>query len=133
MAAASLGLSPFTVRDLVGEVVWPDEADVGLVELAGGLGSPQACDGDGADFVNLLAPDRAVLVSCSGLGALSSTRLACRALGQLPAVVYLNRFDPADGVHAANLRWLTEVDRLTVVVEPGQLARALLCGPSPEP
>ena len=38
IAAEALGLAPFTVADLAGEVRWPDEGtEVGLVETAGGV------------------------------------------------------------------------------------------------
>ena len=47
MAAAALGLPAPAVADLVGELHWPAPAvDVGLVETAGGVRSPQAADGE---------------------------------------------------------------------------------------
>lgn len=126
MAAESLGLRPFSLADLVGEMWWPTATDVGLVEQAGGLGSPQAADGDGVDLVKLLAPDRVVLVAPSGLGTLSHIRLALRALGSHAAVVFLNHFDGDDEVHAANRRWLGAHEDVAVVVDPQALADELL-------
>ena len=52
MAAEALGLPPFTVGDLVAELEWPPEpVALGVVELAGGVRSPQAADGDATDLV----------------------------------------------------------------------------------
>ena len=49
MAAEALGRVPSTLVDLVGEVIWPPlQADIGLVETAGGVRSPQAVDGGAA-------------------------------------------------------------------------------------
>jgi dethiobiotin synthetase len=125
MAAESLGLVPFTLTEVLGELSWPAGTAVGLVEQAGGLGSPQASDGDGADLVSLLAPDCVVLVAEAGLGTLSSIRLAAKALPGAPLVVFLNRFDPAVAVHLANRRWLAGRWGLTVAVSPEELVRAL--------
>ena len=61
MAAAALG-QPGTDRlaELVQDALaWPEVAvDVGLVETAGGVRSPQADDGAVIDLVVILAPDR---------------------------------------------------------------------------
>ena len=80
MAAESMGEAAFSLQDLVGELRWPAGTEVALVELAGGLGSPQAADGDGADMVELLRPDLVVLVAGPGLGTLSPISLSARAL-----------------------------------------------------
>ncbi len=59
MAAEALGLPPFSVADLVGELRWPTErVQVGVVELAGGVRSPQAADGDVTDLAAALAARR---------------------------------------------------------------------------
>jgi dethiobiotin synthetase len=126
MAAELMGLAPFTLADLVSELHWPHGTHVGLVEQAGGLGSPQAGDGDGADMVDLLQPDRVVLVAGAGLGTLSNIRLAARALSGHPLVVFLNRFDPGDELHAANRRWLIEHNNLAVAVATAELAELVL-------
>ena len=115
----------FSIADLAGELSWPASAHAGLVELAGGLGSPQAADGDGVDLVARVAPDLVVLVSGAGLGVLSAVRLAERALGGVRLVVYLNHFAPADEVHAANLRWLGRHSSAPVVVTVAELVERL--------
>ncbi len=126
MAAESLGLAPFSLDDLLGELHWPTGADMGLVECAGGVGSPQANDGDGVDVVERLAADSVVLVAGAGLGALNDVRMAARALSGHPLVVYLNQFDPEDELHVRNRRWLDEHDDLFVVVGIAQLADVVL-------
>ncbi len=125
MAAEHLGLPPFTLVDLVSELKWPSEADVGLVELAGGAGAPLATDGDCADLVRLLRPDLVVLVTGAGLGILSDVRLAARALGAQRMIVYLNLFDPAQELHERNRQWLAQRDNMVVTVNPHQLAEAV--------
>ncbi|MDA8302264.1 MAG: dethiobiotin synthase [Actinomycetota bacterium] len=122
MAAESLGLPVFSLRELLGELRWPAGTRVGLVEEAGGVGSPQAGDGDGVDMVDLLRPDLVVLVARPGLGTLSDISLASRALATQHVLVYLNRFDPADELHVANRRWLCERLGLAVVTSPAELA-----------
>jgi dethiobiotin synthetase len=125
MAAEHLGLPPFTLVELVSELHWPAGADVGLVELAGGARAPLAADGDCADLVELLRPDLVVLVTGAGLGILSDVRLAARALGAQPLIVYLNLFDPAQELHERNRQWLTQRDNMVVTVSPRQLADAV--------
>jgi len=125
MAAEHLGLPPFTLVDLVSELHWPSGADVGMVELAGGAGSPQAGDGNGTDLVELLRPDLVVLVTGAGLGVLSDVHLAARALGAHRLLVHLNRFDPARKLHERNRQWLAERDGMAVTLSPHQLADAV--------
>lgn len=126
MAAEALGLAMPGLQELVGQLWWPAGAHVGLVEQAGGLGSPQAWDGDGIDMVKELGPDRTVVVSGAGLGALGPLRLAARAMGGSPFIVFLNGYDPTDELHVANRRWLVDNWGLTVVVRPYELAEDLL-------
>ena len=125
MAAEHLGLPPFTLFDLVSELKWPSQADVGLVELAGGARAPLAADGDCADLVELLSPDLVVLVAGAGLGILSDVRLAAEALGAQPLIVYLNLFDPTQELHERNRDWLAQRDHMVVAVSPRQLAEAV--------
>ncbi len=81
MAAEALGLAPFTVDDLVSELDWPDHpVGVGLVEMAGGVRSPQAVDGDATDVAARLRPDLVVLVADAGLGTINTVRLSMDAL-----------------------------------------------------
>jgi dethiobiotin synthetase len=122
MAAEFFGLPAFTLRELLDELRWPAGTRVGLVEEAGGIGSPQAGDGDGVDLVDLLRPDLVVLVARPGLGTLSDVRLASRALATADLLVYLNRFEAADELHLANRRWLRERLGLAVATSPAELA-----------
>ena len=130
MAAEALGLPPFTVADLVEEMVWPvDGVQVGVVELAGGIRSPQASDGDSTDVVAALAPDVVVLVSDAGLGTINGVRMSMDALSAatsgLPSartVVVLDRFDGRHDIHRRNRVWLAGRNGYRVVVVPGEEA-----------
>lgn len=151
MAAEALGRPPFSVADLVGELSWagggdaegdragPDGAvrvaQVGLVETAGGVRSPQAADGDALDLARALRPDVVVLVADAGLGTINGVRLTVGALAGYvpgtttrgvggpgpPVAVVLNRFDEEDDLHRRNRQWLTGRDGLEVVVAPDGL------------
>jgi dethiobiotin synthetase len=117
MAADALGLATVALADLVAELRWPDPpVDVGLVETAGGLRSPQAHDGDARELAAALRPDVVVLVAHAGLGTINAVRLCTEALVDtgLPVRVVLNRYDAADALHKANRTWLTERDQLDV-------------------
>lgn len=123
MAAATLGLAPFTIADLAGEITWPDGVDLGLVETAGGGASPAADDGDSIDLAHAVAPDHVVLVADAGLGTINGTVLTLRALTtDAPVTVILNRFDPTDDLHAANRDWLRTREGLDVVTDVEALA-----------
>jgi dethiobiotin synthetase len=127
MAAEALGLPAFTVADLIAELDWPAEpVHVGLVELAGGVRSPQASDGDAADVLSVLAPDLVVLVADAGLGTINGVRMSMDALGAVTStmagvstVVVLDRFDGHHDIHRRNLQWLSERDGFVVVTVPG--------------
>jgi dethiobiotin synthetase len=81
MAADVLGRPPFTVADLVLETVWPAPApEIGLVETAGGVRSPQAADGDAITLIEGLQPDVVLLVADAGLGTINGVRLSLDAL-----------------------------------------------------
>ena len=120
MAADALGGPQLKLDELVAEMNLPSEG-VALVEGVGGACSPLAHDGDSVDLAHSLAADLVVLVSRAGLGTINSVRLAAMALDGLPTIVYLNRFNPADTLHAANGSWLTEVDGLDVATSPQDL------------
>lgn len=152
MAAEVLGRPPFSVADLVGELSWTGRGDgagdggatdgavrvpeVGLVETAGGVRSPQAADGDAVDLARALRPDVVVLVADAGLGTINGVRLTVGALVEglpgvaagegdfpgPPVLAVLNRFDAADHLHRRNREWLADRDGLEVVVSPGGLA-----------
>ncbi|MHB8439244.1 MAG: ATP-dependent dethiobiotin synthetase BioD [Acidimicrobiales bacterium] len=110
MAAKVLGQKRFTLGDLVAELRWPYGCEIGLVETAGGLRSPQADDGDALDLVRALSPSLTILVADAGLGTIHGVRSAADELSRhgVAATVVLNRFDPHAPLHAANLEWLTE-------------------------
>ncbi len=130
MAAEALGLPPFTVADLVEEMVWPaDGVRVGVVEMAGGVRSPQASDGDSTDMVAALAPDVVVLVADAGLGTVNGVRMSMDALATTTSahpsartVVVLDRFDAHHDIHRRNRAWLTDRNGYRVVVVPGEVA-----------
>jgi dethiobiotin synthetase len=107
MAAAVLGRPAYSVDDLVGELVWPPDTAVGLVETVGGPRSPIAADGDSVDLCTALSPDFVVLVADGGLGAINSVRLSVEVLltGCAPVVVVLNRWEATD-VQRRNREWL---------------------------
>ena len=130
MAAEALGLPPFTVADLVEEMAWPSErVRVGVVELAGGVRSPQAADGDCTDLMVALAPDLVLLVADAGLGTINGVRLSMDALAtasdDLPGartVVVLDRFDGRHDLHRRNREWLAGRLGYHVVAVPGEVS-----------
>jgi dethiobiotin synthetase len=138
MAAEALGLPPFSVSDLMDEMVWPSEpVEVGLVETAGGVRSPQAADGDTTDVLVALAPDVVILVADAGLGTINGVRMSMDALGTVTStmaavrtVVVLDRFDGHHDIHRRNRQWLAERIGYTVVALPGEEAALvdLVCG-----
>jgi dethiobiotin synthetase len=125
MAAEALGLPRFTIADLADELAWPTEpVDIGLVEMAGGVRSPQAADGDATDLVVAVAPDIVVLVADAGLGTINSVRLSMDALATVGrpgvrTVVVLDRFDGHHEIHRRNRDWLTERCDYQVMTLPG--------------
>jgi len=144
MAAAALGRPAVTAALLVAELTWDPGTDVGLVETAGGVRSPQADDADVVDLVRLLRPDLVLLVGDAGLGTINGVRLGLEALstegtapgtapggtpaggpvpGPVPVVVVLDRFDPAEDLHRRNADWLVRRCGLEVLVLPGDDAR----------
>jgi dethiobiotin synthetase len=120
MAADALGGPQLRLHDLVAEMNLPGEG-IALVEGIGGACSPLAHDADSVDLAHTLDADLVVLVTGAGLGTINSVRLATMALDGLRTVVYLNRFNPADTLHAANGSWLSEVDGLDVATSPQEL------------
>lgn len=125
MAAEVLGQPPYTIGDIMGEMRWPDGADVGLVEAAGGVRSPLAADGDAVDLAEALQPDLVVLVADAGLGTLNGVRLAAAPLAGWAVSVLLNRWDADDDLHRRNHEWLAVRDRMTVVTDVTTLAARL--------
>jgi dethiobiotin synthetase len=130
MAAELMGAPPFTVAELVDELIWPAAVDVGLVEGVGGPRSPLACDGDTVELVARLRPDLVVLVADAALGAINAVRLSVGAFPGETVVVALNRFDADDDVHRRNRAWLVDRAELEVMTSPGKLATRIAPPPS---
>lgn len=128
MAAEALTRPIPTLAGLAASCAWPSPAPrVGFVELAGGVRSPMAADGDGVGLTDLLAPDRVLLVADAGLGTINSVRLSVAALGaERPVLVVLNRFDGDNPLHQSNRRWLADRDGLDVVTTPATACAWLL-------
>ena len=108
MAADVLGCSRILLDELTAELTWPERADLALIETAGGLCSPIAHDADNLQLIERLAPSHVLLVADAGLGTLNSVRLCLRALGAIPTLVFLNRFDERSELHRRNEQWLRE-------------------------
>jgi dethiobiotin synthetase len=111
MAADVLARPPFTIADLAAELSWPHAVDVGLIETAGGVRSPQAVDGDAIDLARAVVPDTLVVVGDAGLGTINAVRLTMDALAaSVPGrlVVFLNHHDPASELHVRNRSWLAD-------------------------
>ena len=127
MAAAELGLPPFTIADLADGLDWSDDVDLAIVEGAGGLRSPLATDGDNLDLAVAIAPDLVVVVADAGLGTINGVRLTVAALAPIAdisrVVVALNHFTP-DPLHARN-RDVLAGDGLELVTTPEDLATVL--------
>lgn len=120
MAAEALGLEPPAIQELLDELegAWPaEQVDVGIVEGAGGVASPQAVDGDTADLARSLRADRVVLVADAGLGTINAVRLSVAALAPIPVLVLLNRYDNSDALHGANRSWLQARNGVDVAVD----------------
>lgn len=127
MAAAALGRSCPTLDQVLTGITWPQDAvDVGLVETVGGVRSPLAEGGDSRDLVRSLVVDVVVLVADAGLGTIDAVRSGVDSLAPLPVIVLLNRFDPADDLHARNRDWLRDRDGIDVVTTVGDLAARLV-------
>lgn len=106
MAADALGRPPLLLAELLMELAWPADIDLGLVETAGGLCSPIAHDADNAGLIAHLAADAVLLVADAGLGTLNAVRSSLRILGDCNVQVLLNRFDAAEELHRRNRDWL---------------------------
>ena len=126
MAASVFGAAPFGVADLVAELEWPRDCDIGLVETAGGIRPPIAADGDTLELIEQLEPDVVALVADAGLGVINAVRLCVGALDPIRPVVVLNRFDPGSDLHRRNLAWLHDVDGIDPVTSPEGLAALLV-------
>ncbi|HLK38623.1 MAG TPA: dethiobiotin synthase [Polyangiaceae bacterium] len=92
-----------------------DQADVTVVELAGGLFSPLADETVNADVVQALSPDRTLLVTPDRLGVLHEAIATIRAVATVPlrvdgiVVVEPELGDASTGSNAEELRRLQPV------------------------
>ena len=125
MAAHALGRGPLRMADVISEIRWPANIDIGFVETVGGVRSPLASDGDSIDLVRRLEVDRMLLVADAELGTINAVRLTLAAVGATPTVVYLNRFQRDNELHELNRRWLIDQDKLTVITDVHSLAVAI--------
>ena len=125
MAATLLGRPPCTVEDLLSELHWPPDLDLGVVEAVGGPRSPLAEGGDTVDLAERLEPDQTVLVAGAGLGAINAVRLCAGVLPSSRPLVVLNRYDGSDVVHRTNAEWLRDRAGLEVFVSVEGLVNRL--------
>lgn len=121
MAADLLQRPRITLDELIDEIRWPENVDIGLVETVGGPRSPLSHDADSVDLVQRLRPDRVLLVADAGLGTLNAVRLSLASVEPLMATVLLNRFDADDQLHRLNREWLTQRYRVQVVTQIAEL------------
>jgi dethiobiotin synthetase len=110
MAADVLGRPRISMAELVAEIVWPAQVELGLVETVGGVRSPLAHDGDSIELVRQLSPDAVLLVADAGLGTINAVRLALQVTAPWPTCVFLNRYDAANELHRLNRQWLLRQD-----------------------
>ncbi len=122
MAADALGADRFTVADLAAEVnVSIPGGAIALVESAGGVRSPLANDGDTVTLATALQPALIVLVAHAELGTINLVHLSHDVLLAHNLVVYLNRYDGENELHARNRDWLATRLGLEVVSDPEAL------------
>jgi dethiobiotin synthetase len=132
IAASVLGRPAFTLADLVAELDWPAAVDIGVIETAGGIRSPQADDGDGVALLDAAAPDIALVVADAGLGTINAVTLNVAALATASPhrrVIFLNRFDADDELHVRNRAWLEDRLHLDIVTDLRALADTM-AGPN---
>ena len=93
MAAAELGLPPFTTADLAGGIVWP----ASVARRPGRRRRRPALPDQRRRRQRRprapVAPDVVVLVADAGLGTINAVRLSVGAFADFPVIVALNRFD----------------------------------------
>jgi dethiobiotin synthetase len=115
IAADLLDRSAFSVDDLVHELRWPAGIRFGLIEGVGGPRSPLATTGDTVALVEAVQPDTVVLVARTELGTINAVLLAASVLDEPTPVVFLNRYEDGNPLHAQNAKWLRERAGLDVV------------------
>lgn len=117
MAADALGLPSPSWSELAAELAWPEDADIGFVELVGGVRSPVAEDADCVHAISILAPEHVVLVADAELGTIDRVRLAHEALAPIVPITMLNRFDATNDLHRRNAEWLRARDGIDASVD----------------
>lgn len=125
MAAEALGEPPFSLSDLLSEIVLPEDGYC-LIEGVGGPRSPLSDDADTVDLALTLDADKVVLVADPGLGAINAVRLCAEAFGERAVLVFLNRYDDASEIHRLNRTWLAGTAGLKVTTTIDELARSLM-------
>lgn len=125
MAAQALGRGPVMLAEIISEIRWPANIDIGFVETVGGVRSPLSGDADSLDLLRRLEVDRMLLIADAELGTINAVRLTLAAVGATPTVVFLNRFQSDNELHEMNRRWLIEQDQLTVITDVHSLAVAI--------
>ncbi len=131
IAARRLGADIPTIAEMAAELRLV-EAEVLLVEGAGGPRSPLARDGDTADLITALEPETVVLVVDAALGLINAVLTSASAAGGDP-VVFLNRFDASNEVHSTSLEWLQAHEPLRIETTINGLTAAILPRPSTTP
>jgi dethiobiotin synthetase len=126
MAADLLHRQRILKDELLQELTWPADIDVGLVETVGGPYSPLSHDGASVDLLRLCQPDRTVLIADAGLGTLNAVRLCWPHLPQ--PVVFLNRYDANNELHRLNYQWLSERYSIPAAVDLEQLTQMVNVG-----
>ena len=121
MAADALGLPPFSLAELLGELALPQQG-LAFIEGVGGPRSPISHDADTVSVAEAVAADLVVLVAEAGLGAINAVALARSAFGPRRVVVFLNRFEPRDELHTCNRAWLERRLSLDVTTTIDELA-----------
>lgn len=131
MAAELLGREPFSIRQLAGEIVRPEDGIL-LVEGAGGPRSPLADDGDSTDLIAEIGAERTILVADAELGTINASLLAAEALEGCPVTLFLNRYDDAAELHRLNASWLRENSGFEVITDVSTLFERLEIAPEME-
>ena len=131
MAAEKLGLEPFSIEQLAGEIKHPEDG-VLFVEGAGGPRSPLADDGDSTDLGKALGVEQVLLVADAELGTINASLLAAEAFEGCPVTLFLNRYDDASELHRLNAVWLRENSGLEVFTDIETLFERLQSAPEME-
>lgn len=124
MAAERLDRDPIALAELVAETHVP-RGVLTFIEGVGGLRSPLADDGDSIDLCHALKAELVLLVSDAGLGCINRVHLSAAAVGDLPLIVVLNRYDASDETHRLNRDWLVD-DGLDVAIDVDEAVHRIL-------